>query len=258
MKKRTAGMPSLIWFMLLVSLVCTGYVRNVLAMEIFSDSFNQGNIGDRYIKHGGCYPYSFTQQDGILRIVNNMWEDNRNCNNTWGKPKYDNGQMYYTRRAELMPKSKSTKSAYNNEYEWIFNLKFVEISLTTAATFFQVISHPFQGFDMALRMDKGNLWAHIRGKSYKIRKIDTGIWMTFSMQFKRSLDLDGYFQLFIDNNLVFSYDGITTQSNSEQTMTKFGLYNGKYHNGGDQTMYELWIDDIRVEQYIEVDDRGDD
>lgn len=247
--QRIFSLSNLILLVLFLYVVCAGYTKDVSAGSILSDSFNKGRIESRYKKHGGCYPYSFTQKSGILRIENKMWEDNRNCSDWVGKLMTKKGKKYYSRRVELMPKSKNAKPTYQDEFEWTFDLKFVKVPSATAAMIFQVISHPWKGVDIGLRVDRRNLWIHVRGKSKKVAPIKTGKWMTITVQFKRSKGSDGYVQLFIDNDLRFRYSGSTTQSTSNDAMAKFGIYNGQYHNGRDRSEFIIDFDDILIERF---------
>jgi len=236
---------------MLMTLVSLGSMRDALAGEVFHDSFNSGNIGDRYIRHGGCYSYSFTRSNGALRVTNKMGEDNRNCSNRWGKPKSHKGKKYYTRQVELLPRASSFRPVYKEEYEHRFNIKFSKKS-PTEVVFFQVISYPWKGFDIGLRYYKDHLWLHIHKQGRKkLIKVETGKWMEFTIRFKRSLNADGYVQFLVDNDLILNYKGPTTQSsrNGSGTMAKYGIYNGSYHNGSDRTTWEVFFDNYRVERY---------
>jgi hypothetical protein len=247
--QRIFSLLNLTLLVLFLSLVCTKYVKDVSANTLFSDSFNKGRPESRYIKHGGCYPYSFQQKNGTLRIVNKLWEDNRNCSDWVGRPKTYKGNRYYTRRVELIPTSKNATPTYQDEFEWTFDLKFVKVPSTAAAMIFQVIPEPWKGVDIGLRVDRRNLWIHVIGKSKKVNSIKTGKWMTITIQFKRSKGSDGYVQLFIDNDLSFSHRGPTTKSSSNNAWAKFGIYNGQYHNGSDRSEFIIDFDDMLVERF---------
>ncbi len=242
-------LSNLVFLTLLLSFVFLGYAKSVSARVVFSDSFNRGNITGRYNKHGGCYSHNFRQRSGLLRVTNNMWQDNRNCSSWAGRRKTYRGRRYYTRRAELLPKSRSVRPTYGREFEWTFDLRFVRIPSRTPAVIFQVISEPWRGVDIALRVDRGNLWIHVRGRSRRLGRVRRGRWNTITIQFKRSVRSDGYVQLFIDHDLRFRHRGQTTQSRSNNTMAKFGVYNGNDHNGRDRSQFIVEFDDLRIERF---------
>jgi hypothetical protein len=229
-----------------------GMATDASAGVVFQDSFNKGNITDRYTKHGGCYPYSFVQKSGVLRITNRFWEDNRTCSG-WAGNKQKGGN--YTRRAELRPKSKITQPAYEGEYEWEFDLKVVKAPKESYALIFQAIADPFNGIDIGLRIEKDQWVIQVRKGGAKkvhtrqqIGRVQMGKWMTATVRFKRSMEKDGYVQLLINDDLKYNYQGPTTQSQSSQSMAKFGIYNNR-QNAKDRSEFIIEFDDLKIERH---------
>lgn len=234
-------------------LIVGGIVTGVSADVVFRDSFNSGDLSQRYHKHGGCYPYSFVQKNGILRITNRFWEDNRTCSD-WTQRKRAGG--HYTRRVELMPKPSVVKPLYGREYEWEFDLKVVKAPKGEYVVVFQVISAPWDGYDIALRYEKGNwsIYARKGGvkKSHvkkKIGKVQVGKWTTMTIRFKRSLGSDGYVQLLINHDLKFHHRGPTTISKDPKSMAKFGIYSGQPHNGKNRSEFIMEFDNLTIERH---------
>jgi hypothetical protein len=231
-------------------LTAGGMATDASAGVVFQDSFNKGKITDRYTKHGGCYPYSFVQKNGVLWITNRFWEDNQTCSGWAGRKQ--NGS-YYKRRAELMPKSKITQPAYDGEYEWEFDLKVAKAPKNRSAMIFQTNAAPYQGFDIGLRIENDQWVIKGGAKNVKARKtigrVQRGKWMTVTVRFKRSMEKDGYVQLLINDDLKYNYRGPTTQSKSSQSTAKFGIYNGLPHNGTDRSEFIIEFDDLRIERH---------
>lgn len=198
---------------------------------VFMDTFSGGDINDRYRKQGGCFPYSVNQDNGILRITNRYWDDNRDCPD-WTSRRRSNGN--YSRRTELKPKASSTQPRHGQEFEWEFDLKLVKASTQEDFVAWQVISAPWDGWDMSLRYQRGAWVAYARkggseSRTYEnktICKAQIGKWVTFTIRFKRSINDDGYFQVLVDQDLKMDYKGPTSLSKEDQTMAKFGIYRG--------------------------------
>lgn len=198
---------------------------------VFEDNFSQGSISNRYRKQGGCFPYSVNQNNGVLRIVNRYWDDNRNCSDWTSRRKSDG---HYSRRTELKPKTSATQPLHGQEFIWSFDLKLVKASTAEDFVAWQVISSPWNGWDMALRYERGYWAAYARkggsqGRDYekkRLCKATVGKWVTITIRFKRSINNDGYFQVLMNQDLKMDYEGPTSISKDDNSMAKFGIYRG--------------------------------
>lgn len=231
--------------------IVSGVATDTSAGVVFQDAFNKGNINQRYEKQGGCFPHSFVQKNGVLRITNRFWEDNRNCRD-WTSRKQKGG--FYTRRAELKPKPSVTQPRHGGEYEWEFDFKLVKASKKDQFVAWQVISSPWNGFDMALRYEKGKWAVYARKggakKSYTKKVIGNakiGKSETITIRFKRSMGKDGYMQVLRDQDLRFHHRGPTTISKSSTSWAKFGIYKRKPVDSKAEFIAD--IDNLQISRY---------
>lgn len=197
------------------------------ARTVFTDSFSGGGLFSRYKVRGGCKE-CFSKSGGSLKVTNKG-----------GKEK----------RAELLPKRKSTSTAYNKEIEWQFDVKFTQADKRKFIIFWQTNTRPFKGPDMMLTVQNGKIRAYLRNKgarkSYVRKNIGTakvGKWMDFKVRFRRHLK-KGYFQVVLNGRTVWTYNrGPTTQSSHSDSRTKFGLYSG----GSSRGTWEALFDNLRI------------
>lgn len=197
------------------------------ARTVFTDSFSGGGLFSRYQVRGGCKG-CFSQKRGSLKVTNKK-----------GKAK----------RAELWAKRKSAGTPYGKDMEWQFDVKFTKADKHKFIIFWQTNTRPFRGPDMMLTLNRGIIRAYVRkggkNKSFQrksLGKIRTGKWMDFKVRFRRHLKR-GYFQVVINNRVVWTYDrGATTQSTSNNSRTKFGLYSGRSSRG----TFEAQFDNLRI------------
>ena len=230
--------------------VCAWFVAAAQAQVIFHDDFSNTNIQARYHNHGGCYAYSTDVLNApgsgggnkAVRFWNKNWEDNSNCTGTW-----QNTDVF---RNELRPLPTSSVSRVNDQEEFWFGYRtyFDDIGHLGGMMHAQVIGAPWNGTDLAIRLESNNrIRAYVRmataNQKYSehIFTYQENRWYDVVVRYKKSTTGSGRCQIWIDGNRVFNYSGRTAQS-TQHAMFKFGQYNRTRINDE----YITWFDDFRI------------
>jgi len=167
--------------------------------------------------------------------------------------------------AEALPKDTRTQPLYGVDYEWEFEFRLAKAYQGEHAVLFQVISPPYNGYDMAIRYVKGNIRAEVRAVKDEPRHIGKVIARAddkthkYLIRFRRSLGNDGYMQVYLDGTQVFDHrNALTTQSDSnDNPMAKFGIYNGGQHGIDPQAEFIGIWDNLRVRMAVPVVAKSD-
>ena len=228
---------------------------------------NYENGLDRWVTHGGCYPYSFTtiqdpcpknNHNKVIRIINRMGEDNRNCTSSFGrKVKLPKGDRGYKHRAELMPKSKATRVRYNRSHwvgqrilipqDWPKQQPADRMNISQIIPSFE----GQRGTDLKFFIDRQQRWrVEIRTsaasrKYFDLGPIKRGQWTSWTFHYKRSRHNDGVAQIWRDGNRVLNYQGPTTYTEHSNGLWKHGIYLGLAENSKEYTIY---VDDVTIAQ----------
>lgn len=206
----------------LLSLFFTSANAEVL---LHADSFTNENILDRYDVRGRCN-----------RCV-----------------KVRDGQLYVTNRGgrearvEMLMRDESKWAQYNERIEFSFRVKFTKMDYRSTTIFWQVNTPPFNGPDIMLQVERKHRFKVYVRKSggtarvYEREFIGTAEedrWYNFRVEFRRHLRRQGFVDIYINNQQRFSYDGPTTQSDSDDGRTKFGLYRSRRPRGGFEAIFD--------------------
>ena len=100
--------------------------RDIMFEEHFGGTYAEVLDKDsgQWKQHGGCYPYNFAlvpdpapagRAGQVLRIINRMRDDNRNCPNPWGRQQDDGS---YRRRVEALPARLDVRPDYDENF-WV-------------------------------------------------------------------------------------------------------------------------------------------
>jgi hypothetical protein len=215
-------------------------------------------------KHGGCYDYSFAivkdpcsnnNSNRVVRVINQMGEDNRVCTDWAGKPVNMPWGTGYTHRAELVPKSKATRVDYKNSHwvgqriflakDWPQNQPAAYMNISQIIAIFDGMS----GTDMKFYINKKQRWtlevrvSQTGKKNFDLGPIMRGTWTNWTFHYKRSTDSTGVAQVWQNGKKVLDYHGPTTYTDNPNGVWKHGIYAGLADN---QAKYIVYFDDVKI------------
>lgn len=265
--------------MFLGSIVCVlGMTLSsaAFARVVFKDAFN-GNL-DNWLRHGGCYDYSFkivkdpcSDSNNVVQITNIMGDSNITCRKNpggkWaeiargGENKKKDDPYRYKHRAELMPKGNNTRVEPNKDF-WVGMRSFIPKSFPPRPLvqfhITQIIPAPWRGTDMGLELSaQEDLVMSIRRSADRSRKddrpklgkIDRGKWTNWVIHYRRSnKKKTGVVQVWKNNKLVIdSKNDITSQSDAPRGLWKFGLYRSEVvKDRNKKQVYKIYFDDVKI------------
>ncbi len=217
-------------------------------------------LDEVFHKHGGCYDYSFKlvrspeppAASKVVQLTNIMGQDNMNCTGNFKENKH---------RVELMPRDPKTRAEPDEEIWAGFRFMFGRDWPSENRVDFlvcQIIPDPWDGTDFQFRITpSGQLFCEARKSPAEVKPRDKcqkkvgdaefGVWTDFVMRYKRSMNNKGVAQVWLNGELKFDYEGVTSQSNSQGGLWKFGLYHSPVprHDQLGQN-YKAYFDACRI------------